>query len=168
MLHAHCLSKKRPQKTSHGDQNGVTLWWQMWLVVHMTENTITITDTKKTYFASGIVTVVVVTFQWVNECIVFNYSHVIFNCIKEMDKNQENAKFGYVSVMKFLTYQRRKLHCLSSLVGMSRCTVSRGIWREDTILIFIWVLKTEKKEEILDKWWKKLTVLTLTGKFSWS
>ena len=25
----------------------------------------------------------------------------------------------------------------------------------DTILIFIWVLKTEKKEEILDEWWKK-------------
>ena len=39
---------------------------------------------------------------------------------------------------------------------MSRCTVSRGIWREDTILIFIWVLKTEKKEEILDEWWKNL------------
>ena len=34
------------------------------------------------YFASDIVTIVVVTFQWVNECIVFNYSHVIFNCIK--------------------------------------------------------------------------------------
>ena len=51
-------------------------------------------------------------------------------------------------MMKCLTYQRRrKLHCLNSLAGLSRCTAYRDIWREDTILSFIWVLKTEKRRD---------------------
>ena len=50
--------------------------------------------------------------------------------------------------MKFLTYQRRrKLHCLSSLVGMSRCTVSRGIWREDTPHFYFGAKNREKRRD---------------------
>ena len=80
-------------------------------------------------------------------------THMSSSIALKMDKNQENPSLDMSGDEIFDIYQRRrKLHCLSSLVGMSRCTVSRGIWREDTILIFIWVLKTEKKEEILDEW----------------
>ena len=40
--------QEKAMKSQSHDQNGATLWWQMWLDVGTTERMTTITDTKMT------------------------------------------------------------------------------------------------------------------------
>ena len=39
--------QEKAAKSQSHDQNGATLWWQMWLAVGMTERITMIMDTKK-------------------------------------------------------------------------------------------------------------------------